>query len=41
MAQELITSNNAEVQEVGGYMVNVNDSNIETMLKNALKDVAF
>lgn len=40
-AQEIITSNNAEVQEEGGYMTNVNDSNIETMLKNALKDVAF
>lgn len=40
-AQEIITSNNAEVQEVGGYMTNVKDSHIETMLKNALKDVAY
>ena len=39
--QEIITSNNAEVQEVGGYMTNVKDSHIETMLKNALKDVAY
>lgn len=40
-SQEIITSNNAEVQVIGGYMANVNDSNIETMLKNALKDVAY
>lgn len=40
-AQEIITSNNAEVQVIGGYMTNVKDSHIETMLKNALKDVAY
>lgn len=40
-AQEIITSNNAEVQVIGGYMANVKDSHIETMLKNALKDVAY
>ena len=40
-SQEIITSNNAEVQVIGGYMANVKDSHIETMLKNALKDVAY
>lgn len=40
-AQEIITSNNAEVQVIGGHMANVKDSHIETMLKNALKDVAY
>lgn len=40
-SQEIITSNNAEVQVIGGYMTNVKDSHIETMLKNALKDVAY
>ncbi len=39
--QEIITSNNAEVQVIGGYMANVKDSHIETMLKNALNDVAY
>ena len=40
-SQEIITSNNSEVQVIGGYMTNVKDSHIETMLKNALKDVAY
>lgn len=40
-SREIITSNNAEVQVIGGYMPNVKDSHIETMLKNALKDVAY
>ena len=40
-AQEIITSNNADVQVIGGYMVNVKDTHIETMLKSALKDVAY
>lgn len=38
---ELITGNNADVRVIGGYMTNVNDSHIETMLKTALKDVAY
>ena len=40
-SREIITSNNAEVQVIGGYMSNVKDSHIETMLKNALKDVSY
>lgn len=39
--QEIITGNNTEVQVIGGYMTNVKDSHIETMLKSALKDVAY
>lgn len=40
-SQEIIAGNNAEVQVIGGYMANVKDSHIETMLKNALKDVSY
>lgn len=40
-SQEIITSNNVEVQVIGEYMANVKDQHIETMLKNALKDVAY
>lgn len=40
-SQEIIASNNAEVQVIGGYMANVKDYHIEKMLKSALKDVAY
>ncbi|ALK86930.1 hypothetical protein [Yersinia phage vB_YenP_AP10] len=37
---KIITENNA-VTVIGGHITDVNDSHIETMLKVALKDVAY
>lgn len=37
----IIASHNKGVIVIGGYLTNVNDSHIETMLKRALSDCKF
>lgn len=39
--REIIARNNPDVEVIGGYLVNIKDSHIETMLKAAFKDCKF
>lgn len=39
--REIIARNNPDVEVIGGYLVNIKDSHIETMLGLALKDCRF
>lgn len=38
---EIIARNNPDVEVIGGYLTNIKDSHIETMLKVAFKDCKF
>lgn len=41
VTRDIIASHNKDVVVIGGYLTNVNDSHIETMLKRAFSDCKF